>query len=99
MTFDDFCHHYVNVSYCRVVNTSMFSLSKTWHEGLAHSAWKKPNRAGGCINNKDTFLNNPQVNMIDLYSYKHLMHSSTTTGNHERFLLIQTFDAFLNNHW
>ncbi|WAR27546.1 CAN5-like protein [Mya arenaria] len=60
MTFEDFCQHYVNLSYCRVVNTSMFSLSKTWHEGLAHSAWKKPNLAGGCLNNKDTFLKNPQ---------------------------------------
>ncbi|KAH3807551.1 hypothetical protein DPMN_135896, partial [Dreissena polymorpha] len=60
MTFDDFCHHFVNVSYCRVVNTSMFSLSKTWHEGIAHSAWKKPDRAGGCLNNKETFLKNPQ---------------------------------------
>lgn len=60
MTFDDFCKHYVNVSYCRVVNTSVFSLSKTWHEGLAHGAWKKPDRAGGCLNNKETFMKNPQ---------------------------------------
>ncbi|XP_045199572.2 calpain-5-like [Mercenaria mercenaria] len=60
MNFDDFCHHFVNVSYCRVVNTSMFSLSKTWHEGIAHSAWKTPDLAGGCLNNKETFLKNPQ---------------------------------------
>ncbi|KAL4219876.1 Calpain-5 [Mactra antiquata] len=60
MTFDDFCHYFVNVSYCRVVNTSIFSMAKTWHEGLAHSAWKKPELAGGCLNNKDTFLKNPQ---------------------------------------
>jgi len=64
MNFDDFVHHFVNVSYCRVVNTSLLSLSKTWHEGLAHSAWKKPELAGGCLNNKDTFLKNPQVGFM-----------------------------------
>ncbi|KAJ8310510.1 hypothetical protein KUTeg_012375 [Tegillarca granosa] len=60
MTFDDFCKHFVNAAICRVVNTSLFSLSKTYDEGLAHGAWKKPERAGGCLNNKDTFLKNPQ---------------------------------------
>lgn len=60
MTFEDFCQHFVDVSYCRVVNTSMFSLSKTWHEGIGHSAWKSPGLCGGCMNNKETFLKNPQ---------------------------------------
>ncbi|GFN79965.1 calpain-5 [Plakobranchus ocellatus] len=60
MTFEDYCKYFVQTCICRVVNTSYLSLAKTWHEGLAHGAWAKPNRAGGCPNNKDTFLNNPQ---------------------------------------
>ncbi|XP_064615134.1 LOW QUALITY PROTEIN: calpain-5-like [Liolophura sinensis] len=60
MTFEDYCKNFTNTSICRVVNTSLFSIKKTWHEGLAHAAWSKPNLAGGCLNNRDTFLNNPQ---------------------------------------
>lgn len=61
MLFDDYCKHFVETAICRVVNTSMFSLNKTWHEGLSHGAWKSPGRAGGCINHKTTFVSNPQV--------------------------------------
>jgi calpain-5 len=60
MTFDDFMTHFTNMSICRVVNTSFFSLQKTWHEAVMHGEWKNPTRSGGCINNKDTVLNNPQ---------------------------------------
>ncbi|KAL5005458.1 hypothetical protein ScPMuIL_018914 [Solemya velum] len=60
MSFEDFCKYYDNVSICRVVNTSFFSLAKTWHEGVGHGSWKKPDRVGGCLNNKETFLHNPQ---------------------------------------
>ena len=61
MTFEDYCKYFVQTCICRVVNTSYLSLAKTWHEGLAHGAWTKPNMAGGCPNNKQTFVNNPQV--------------------------------------
>ena len=61
MTFEDFCKYFHQTAICRGVNTSILSLTKTWHEGLSHGAWKKPDRAGGCPNNKDTFLKNPQV--------------------------------------
>ncbi|XP_035828504.1 calpain-5 [Aplysia californica] len=60
MTFEDYCKYFVQTCICRVVNTSYLSLSKTWHEGLSHGQWVKPDRAGGCPNNKDTFLLNPQ---------------------------------------
>ncbi|VDI00204.1 calpain-5 [Mytilus galloprovincialis] len=60
MSFDDYCQNFVHTAVCRVVNTSMFSINKTWHEGSAHGEWKKPDRAGGCANNRDTFLQNPQ---------------------------------------
>ncbi|KAK7090807.1 calpain-5-like [Littorina saxatilis] len=60
MTFEDFCKYFHQTAICRVVNTSFFTLTKTWHEGLAHGAWKKPDRAGGCPNNRESFLKNPQ---------------------------------------
>ncbi|KAL8625595.1 hypothetical protein ACOMHN_014683 [Nucella lapillus] len=60
MTFEDFCKHFHQTAICRVVNTSFFSLSKMWHEGLSHGAWKAPNKAGGCPNNRESFLKNPQ---------------------------------------
>ncbi|KAK0048922.1 calpain-5 [Biomphalaria pfeifferi] len=65
MTFEDYCKYFVQTCICRVVNTSYVSLSKTWHEGLAHGMWKAPNRAGGCPNNRETFLQNPQY-MFDI---------------------------------
>ncbi|XP_029633100.1 calpain-5-like [Octopus sinensis] len=60
MTFEDFSKHFVNVAICRVVNTSIFSLRKTWSEGTGNGEWKKPGSCGGCINNKESFLQNPQ---------------------------------------
>ena len=64
MSFDDYCKYFKETAICRVVNTSMFSLNKTWHEGLANGAWKTPGRAGGCINHKETFTKNPQVRVF-----------------------------------
>ncbi|CAG5114859.1 unnamed protein product [Candidula unifasciata] len=65
MTFEDYCKYFVQTCICRVVNTSYLSLTKTWHEGLAHGQWKTPDRAGGCPNNQETFLKNPQY-MFDV---------------------------------
>ena len=61
MTMDDYCKYFITMSICRVMNTSFFSLQKTWWENIMNSEWSKPNRDGGCINNRETFLNNPQV--------------------------------------
>jgi calpain-5 len=60
MTMEDYCKYFTNMSICRVVNTSFFSLQKKWHESVMHGEWSSPNCSGGCINNRDTFLNNPQ---------------------------------------
>ena len=60
MTFEDFCQYFKQLDTCTLVNTSIFSLRKTWHEGSDHGAWAKPERAGGCSNHP-TFLKNPQV--------------------------------------
>ncbi|RMB98286.1 hypothetical protein DUI87_25191 [Hirundo rustica rustica] len=47
------------------VNTSYFSLHKTWEKEMMFGAWAKHpepllNRSGGCFDNRETFLQNPQ---------------------------------------
>lgn len=63
MPFDDFLHQFTDMSICRVINTSVFSFSKTWCEEQLFDAWKKSDiedRSGGCLNHPETFVNNPQ---------------------------------------
>ncbi|XP_028923376.1 calpain-6 [Ornithorhynchus anatinus] len=65
MAFEDWCSHFTDVDICHNVNTSFFSLHKTWEQAVVRGAWiphQEPlrNRAGGCFNNRDTFLQNPQ---------------------------------------
>lgn len=59
MSFEDFCRYFTSMDICHLINTSIFSLKKTWREGKAVSEWGRPHRCGGCLNNS-TFLNNPQ---------------------------------------
>jgi len=60
MSFDDFCRHFTTVTICMLVNTSMFTIHKTYNEGVYKGEWEGRS-AGGCVNYKDTFLHNPQV--------------------------------------
>ena len=60
MDFADWLKNFTHASICRAVNTSFFSLSKTWHEAIFHGMWGGK-FTGGSINNRDTFLHNPQV--------------------------------------
>ncbi|NXS11603.1 CAN5 protein, partial [Neodrepanis coruscans] len=66
MTFEDWCKNFTDVDICRIVNTSYFSIHKTWEKKMMNGAWTKDsepllNRSGGCFDNKETFLQNPQV--------------------------------------
>lgn len=66
MTFEDFCKYFTDIVKCRLINTSYLSIHKTWEEAVMRGAWTRhddplKNRAGGCINHKATFLQNPQV--------------------------------------
>ncbi|XP_077987737.1 calpain-5-like isoform X2 [Glandiceps talaboti] len=70
MTFFDFCRYFTNATICRLPNTAFISFLKTWREKVLFSKWKTikdihQNRAGGCVNFKDTFLQNPQF-MFDI---------------------------------
>jgi len=60
MPWDDFVIQFTDVSINHLINTSLFSFSKTWKEYVSVSAWSKPDRAGGCLNHPTTFLDNPQ---------------------------------------
>ncbi|XP_030249769.1 calpain-5a [Sparus aurata] len=70
MTFDDFIVHFTDLILCRLINTSYLSFHKTWEEAVMRGSWRRNddpllNRAGGCINNKHSFLQNPQF-MFDV---------------------------------
>lgn len=65
MTFDDFIANFTDLILCRLINTSYLSFHKTWEEAVMRGSWRRHddpllNRAGGCTNNKLTFLQNPQ---------------------------------------
>ncbi|NXA32535.1 CAN5 protein, partial [Eudromia elegans] len=65
MTFEDWCKNFTDVDICRIVNTSYFSIHKTWEKKMMQGAWTKNsepllNRSGGCFDNRDSFLQNPQ---------------------------------------
>lgn len=69
MTFDDFCQYFTDLILCRLINTSYLSIHKTWEEEVMRGSWalrQDPlrNRSGGCINHKNTFLQNPQVQQL-----------------------------------
>ncbi|XP_069002637.1 calpain-5-like [Embiotoca jacksoni] len=65
MSFADWCKFFTDADVCRLINTSVISIHKTWHEAVHLGSWTKHaepllNRCGGCANHKPTFLQNPQ---------------------------------------
>ncbi|XP_018591661.1 calpain-5a [Scleropages formosus] len=70
MDFEDFCKHFTDLILCRLINTSLLSIHKTWEEQVVRGSWQLSddplkNRSGGCLNHKATFLQNPQY-MFDV---------------------------------
>ena len=53
MKFDDFCQTFAHYVKCGQM--------KHMHSSVMHSEWAEPNKTGGSIENKKTFLSNPQV--------------------------------------
>ncbi|KAL4659687.1 calpain-5-like [Arapaima gigas] len=65
MTFDDWCKYFTDADVCHVINTSAGTVGKTWYKGVHFGSWTKHavpilNRCGGSMNNRETFLQNPQ---------------------------------------
>nr|XP_020454661.1 calpain-5-like isoform X2 [Monopterus albus] len=70
MSFTDWCKFFTSADVCRLINTSLISVHKTWNEVVHFGSWTKNtdpllNRCGGCANHKQTFLQNPQY-LFDL---------------------------------
>ncbi|CAL1546272.1 unnamed protein product [Lymnaea stagnalis] len=59
MSFDDFCRYFTHIDICHMMNTSFFTLKRSWKETAAVGEWRRGQRAGGCGNHQ-TFLDNPQ---------------------------------------
>ncbi|KAG8144385.1 hypothetical protein E2320_012905, partial [Naja naja] len=54
MTFEDWCKNFTDVDICRIVNTSFFSIHKTWEKKMMRGQWTKNpnatlNRSGGFV--------------------------------------------------
>lgn len=69
MSFADWCKFFTEADVCRLINTSMISVHKTWHEVVHFGSWTKNaepllNRCGGCSNHRQTFLQNPQAGAL-----------------------------------
>lgn len=66
MPLEDFMRNFTDLCICHVIKTSWFTLGRCWSEATFHGEWtvgergEAKDRAGGCINHKDSFLQNPQ---------------------------------------
>lgn len=83
MSFDDWCQNFTEADVCRLLNTSLLSVQKTWNEVVHFGNWMKHsdplrNRCGGCMNHKQTFLQNPQVPQLS--SNRPSVTNITSTG-------------------
>ncbi|XP_054899594.1 calpain-5-like isoform X1 [Poeciliopsis prolifica] len=65
MSFTDWCKNFTDADVCRLINTSLISIHKTWNKEVNFGKWTRNsdpllNRCGGCVNHRQTFLQNPQ---------------------------------------
>ncbi|EDO34860.1 predicted protein [Nematostella vectensis] len=61
MEFDDFCREFTDCTLCHVINKAMIhKVFKQWHIYKHNYNWTQGQNAGGCVQNQDTFLKNPQ---------------------------------------
>ncbi|XP_059144535.1 calpain-5-like isoform X2 [Physella acuta] len=60
MSYNDFLANFTHVDICHFVNTSFFSLKKTWHESVFFGEWKISGRNGGNNLQSPSFFCNPQ---------------------------------------
>ena len=60
MEFDDMIKHFDEMTICRQACKYTYS-QDAWDIAQIKSAWKSEYSAGGCANNLETFINNPQI--------------------------------------
>lgn len=63
MSLEDFCRNFHELNVCRNVNNPIFGRKELESVVGCWTVDDDPlmNRSGGCYNNRDTFLQNPQV--------------------------------------
>ena len=79
-------YHFTDVSITKSIVTSLLSFNKTWSQSQVRSRWSRPDRAGGCMNNKDTFLDNPQF-LLDVGSFQKEVVFQLSQVDDERVVL------------
>ena len=57
MTFNDFLMNFKSVVICHQINDIF---NKLYYQYVFHNLWSKE-QCGGCLNFKNTFMDNPQV--------------------------------------
>ena len=84
MSLEDFCRNFHELNVCRNVNNPLFGHKELESVVGCWTVNDDPlmNRSGGCYNNRDTFLQNPQV-------WTKFFLSSSYQGN-RAFLVAQT---------
>ncbi|CAG5128776.1 unnamed protein product, partial [Candidula unifasciata] len=65
MAFEDFCRYFTHIDICHMMNTSFFTLKRTWKESVCTGEWRRGHTAGGCGNHQ-SFLQNPQY-LLELF--------------------------------
>lgn len=69
MTLEDFVVSFTDMSLCHLLKSSWFQLGRSWCEENLFGEWtvgergSASDRAGGCINHRDTYLRNPQFRL------------------------------------
>jgi hypothetical protein len=86
------------VDFCHFVNTSLFSLKKTWYEAVFHSQWCSAGRYGGSDYEGGTVLCNPQVSSaVSLicigWTNKITAHTKNTIDYQNPFFRTRGFDC------
>lgn len=100
MSFTDWCKFFTAVDVCRLINTSVISIHKTWHEVVHFGSWTKNaepllNRSGGCANHRQTFLQNPQVHAL----FPHFQMCSTiSTDQVHTYCLLTSVTVFVRHY-
>ncbi|KAG9286403.1 hypothetical protein G9A89_014569 [Geosiphon pyriformis] len=61
MAFEDFIANFSTLVICRNLNTAWYTFGPRWHSIMYRGIWSlDTGTAGGCINNPETFYQNPQ---------------------------------------
>ncbi|CAG8663041.1 10485_t:CDS:2, partial [Scutellospora calospora] len=82
MSFQDFISNFSTLTICRCINTSLLTFGRRWHGVMFRGEWSIENEtAGGCINNAETFYQNPQYS-IRIHKPTFLIISLMQQDNH-----------------